>query len=196
MAGNKRGREDGAGGSAAGARRGQPPPGRNLTDEDILAVVAALAPGSRVGRTLTDADVDEIAMRTARAIYNDERVHTVLVGPVASTVDVAGAMDDALKAEEERKPSLAEASSALADALMPKMEKCLAAARDQPGSYDTWSTNRLRSEISQHMPTRTMRAVDAESFMERARIMSLDERYGGDLWTLLVAPSRASYCTG
>jgi len=192
MAGNKRGREDGAGGCAAGTRRGQPPPGRNLTDADILAVVAALVPGSRVGRTLTDADVEEIAMRTASAFFNDERVQTVLFGPVASAFDVAGAMDDALKAGEERKPSLAEASSAMADALMPEMETCLAAARGGAGTYDTWSTNRLRTEINQHMPTRTMRAVDAESFMERVRIVSLDERYGGDLWTFLVAPSRAT----
>jgi len=58
MAGNKRGREDGAGGSAAGARRGKPPTGRNLSDADILALVAALVTGSRVGRTLTDVDAD------------------------------------------------------------------------------------------------------------------------------------------
>jgi len=58
MAGNKRGREDGAGGSAAGARHGQPPTGRNLTDADILALVAALVTSSRVGRTLADVDVD------------------------------------------------------------------------------------------------------------------------------------------
>ena len=42
------------------------------------------------------------------------------------------------------------------------------------------------------MPTKTKRAIDAESFMERVRIMSLDPRYGGDLWTFLVAQARAT----
>jgi len=79
----------------------------------------------------------------------------------------------------------------MADALMPKMEKYLAAARREAGTHALWSTNRLRSEIYQHMPTRTMQEVDAEFFMERVRIMSLDERYVGDLWTFLMAPSSA-----
>jgi len=187
---NKRSRDEPAGGGSAGALRAQSGQGRTLTDADVQAIVAAMAPDMRTGRTLTDEDLEEKC--AASAFFVDDRVQTTIVHPTAAAVNVGGALDDAVKAHEQRKPTVEQASSAMADALAPKLEKSLSSAGGRSGTYETWDTTQLRIEINRHMPTKTMRAIDAESFMEPVRIMSLDPRYGGDLWTFLVAQARAT----
>jgi len=96
-----------------------------------------MAPDMRTGRTLTDEDLEEIGKCAASAFFVDDRVQTTIVHPTAAAVNVVGALDDAVKAHEQREPTVEQASSAMADALAPKLKQSLSSAGGRSGTYET-----------------------------------------------------------